>query len=165
VTFATLDKKLPDPAKCGGKDATTNDPLGLCGNPIHSQVNPRATVVSDRKLAGAFSNRTIDSAARIDYVFVVSPTTEDPDEMIHSQDMFAAGGPNSLAQPYLPYRFYVPGSCLSTRPDTDAAANLECAATSDKRIRYLPKTKDILTPESAQVSRVFPLCVLQEVAP
>ncbi len=160
MTFATTDAtKLPCGANCGGKDATTNDPLGLCGNPVHSQLSPRATVVSDRRVSGTFSNRSLDSAARIDYVFVVSP----PD--VHSEDMFAAGGPNSRALPYLPYRFYVPGSCLSTRPDLDAPAHPECAGTSDKRIRYLPKTKDILTPESAQVSRVFPLCVLQEVAP
>lgn len=166
VTFATLEtSKLPGGANCGGKDATTNDPLGLCGNPVHSQLSPRATVVSDRRVAGAFSNRPLDSAARIDYVFVVTPANIPPKEMVHSEDMFSAGGPNSRALPYLPYRFYVPGSCLSTRPDADAATNPECAGTSDKRIRYLPKTKDILTPESAQVSRVFPLCVLQEVAP
>ena len=160
VSFVTTDaNKLPGGTQCGGKDATVNDPLGLCGNPVHSQINPRATVVSDRRVAGTFSNRPLDPASRIDYVFIVSPVD------VHSEDMFAAGGPNSRALPYLPYRFYVPGSCLSTRPDVDAAANPECAATSDKRIRYLPKTKDILTPESAQVSRVFPLCVLQEVAP
>ncbi|MBL7716533.1 MAG: hypothetical protein JNL01_13795 [Bdellovibrionales bacterium] len=138
---------------CGGGGNLDN--MNLCsaspaaGYPTFNQAIPFSTEVNFAPLDPA-------GQQRYDFVYTVSPTTVNLNEMLNPG--------STISLPYVPYRFY-PGGCVSGDPNNPAFAG-DCSA--DQKISYGIKIHDVgqngdSTPGSTGRPPVFPVCALQPI--